>query len=97
MSYLGSLVSNPHDDVNVPEGGKKEDVFTVKGVYDYFHYSCDGYNDVVSKFNPHIFVLKIVFFTPLFMPRLFPLATYFITNIDGPIHSTNFFFFFDIQ
>lgn len=46
MSYLGSLVSNPHEGVAFPAAGKAEDVVIVKGVYDYFHYKCDGFNDV---------------------------------------------------
>ncbi|XP_026282894.1 ufm1-specific protease 2 [Frankliniella occidentalis] len=47
MSYLGSLMSNPHVGTPLPDnGGKQEDAVIVKGVYDYFHYNCDGFNDV---------------------------------------------------
>lgn len=48
MSYVGSLVSNPHEDIGIPEEGEADSVVIVRGVYDYFHYKCDGFDDVVS-------------------------------------------------
>lgn len=46
MSYVGCLVSNPHQNITAPDGGKGDDLVLVKGIYDYFHYKCDGFNDV---------------------------------------------------
>lgn len=48
VNYMGDLLRNVHETILPPEPGES---LLIKGVYEYWHYGCDGFNDkVCSKY-----------------------------------------------
>ena len=54
-NYSTNLLQTVHESVPLPKTGE---VFYCKGEYEYWHYSCDGFNDQVSKIIVHLDNLK---------------------------------------
>lgn len=49
LTYKYDLFRNVH--LHLPNPTEHGRSFLVKGPYTYFHYGCDGYNDVVTKLS----------------------------------------------